>query len=59
MERLPGSLVIALWLVGTLWIIGFIAYLADAPAELVIATLVVGLVAGALELRAANRRAGR
>jgi hypothetical protein len=59
MERLPGSLVIALWLVGTLWIIGFIAYLADAPGELVIATLVVGLVAGALELRAANRRAGR
>jgi hypothetical protein len=58
MERLPGSLVIALWLVGTLWIVGFVAYLADAPGELVVATLVAGLVAGALELRAANRRAG-
>jgi hypothetical protein len=58
MKRLPGSLVIALWLVGTLWIVGLVAYLVDAPGELVVATLVVGLVAGALELRAANRRAG-
>jgi hypothetical protein len=57
MERLPNSLSIALWLAGALWIVGFIAYLADAPGELVIATLVAGLVAGVLELRAANRRA--
>jgi hypothetical protein len=58
MERLPGSLSIALWLVGTLWIVGLIAYLAGAPGALVIATLVAGLVAGGLELQAANRRAG-
>jgi hypothetical protein len=59
MERLPSSLSIALWLVGTLWIVGFIAYLGGAPGELVIATLVAGLIAGCLELRAANRKAGR
>ncbi len=59
MERLPHSLSIALWLAGSLWIIGFIAYLGDAPGELVIAALVAGLVAGGLEWRAATRRAGR
>ena len=56
MARLPASLSIALWLVGSLWIVGVIAYLGDAPGELVIATLVSGLVAGGLELRAATRR---
>jgi hypothetical protein len=59
MEGLPGSLSIALWLVGSLWIVGLIAYLGDAPRELVIATLVVSLVAGGLELLAAIRRTGR
>jgi hypothetical protein len=59
MERLPSSLSIALWLTGSLWIVGFIAYLGDAPGEFVIATLIAGLIAGAFELRAANRRARR
>jgi hypothetical protein len=59
MERLPEPLSIALWLVGSLWIIGLIAYLGDAPGELVIATLLAGLVAGGFELRASGRRGGR
>jgi hypothetical protein len=59
MERLPDSLSIARWLVGSLWIIGLIAYLGDAPGELVIATLLAGLVAGGFELRASSRRSGR
>jgi hypothetical protein len=59
MERLPDGLSIALWLAGSLWIVGFIAYLGDAPGGLVIATLLAGLVAAGFELRAANRRAGR
>ncbi len=59
MDKLPDSLSIALWLVGSLWIVGFIAYLGDAPGELVIAALVVGLVAGGVELWAANRKARR
>jgi hypothetical protein len=59
MAGLTPSLAIALWFVGALWVVGFIAYLGDAPGELVIATLVVGLIAGGLELRAANRKSGR
>ena len=59
MERLPGSLSIAFWLVGALWIVGVIAWLRDAPGELVMATSVAGLIAGCLELGAENRRVGR
>jgi hypothetical protein len=59
MERIPGSLSIAIFLAGSLWIVGLIAYLADAPGELVIATLIAGLIAACLELRATNRRARR
>jgi hypothetical protein len=59
MERIPGSLSIAIWLVGSLWIVGFIAYLGDAPGELVIATFIAGLITACLELRAANRKARR
>jgi len=59
MERLPDSLSIALWLVGSLWIVGVIARLRDAPGELVMATSVTGLIAGCLELGAENRRVGR
>lgn len=59
MERLPEPLSIALWPVGSLWIIGLIAYLGDAPGGIVIATLLAGLVAGGFELRASTRRSGR
>jgi hypothetical protein len=59
MERLPDSLSIALWLVGSLWIVGVIAWLRDAPGELVVAALAAGLIAGCLELGAENRRVGR
>jgi hypothetical protein len=52
MERLPDSLSVALWLVGSLWIVGYIAYVGDAPSELVLATFVMGLIAGAIELAA-------
>lgn len=50
MGKLPNSLSIAIWLVGSLWIVGSIAYLGDAPGEIVLATFVMGLVAGAIEL---------
>jgi hypothetical protein len=58
MERLPNSLSIAFWLTGSLWIIGFVAYLSEAPGELVIASLVAGLIAACFELHAAIQRAG-
>jgi hypothetical protein len=56
MERLPSSLSIALWLAGSLWIVGLVAYMGDAPGELVAMTLIAGLIAGCFELRAAARR---
>ena len=59
MARVPNSLSIAVWLTGSLWIVGWIAYLADAPGSLVATTLVAGLIAGGFELGAATRRAGR
>jgi hypothetical protein len=36
----------------------FVAYLCEAPGELVIASLVAGLIAACFELRAAIQRAG-
>jgi len=58
MQRLPHSLSIAFWLTVSLWIVGFVAYLGGAPGALVLATLVAGLIAAGLELRAASRRSG-
>jgi hypothetical protein len=55
MERLPPYISIALWLVGSLWVVGYMAYLGDAPSEIVAAAFLVGLVAGALELAAHKR----
>ena len=52
MTGLPGSLSIALWLVGSIWLVGIVAWLGDAPGELVVATFVVGLLTGVAEWRA-------
>jgi hypothetical protein len=54
MEKLLDSLSIALWLTGSLWIVGYIGYVGDAPGEIVLATFLVGLAAGAIELIAGN-----
>lgn len=51
MTGLPGSLSIALSLVGSIWLVGVVALLVDAPGELVAATFVVGLVTGIAEWR--------
>jgi len=52
MTGLPGSLSIALSLVGSIWLVGVVALLVGAPGELVAATFVLGLVAGFVEWRA-------
>ncbi|MBR0691807.1 hypothetical protein [Bradyrhizobium lablabi] len=52
MTGLPRSLSIALSLVGSIWLVGVAAVLVGAPGELVIATFVVGLLAGIAEWRA-------
>lgn len=52
MAGLPGSLSIALSLVGSIWLVGVVALLVGAPGELVAATFVVGVLAGIAEWRA-------
>jgi len=58
MTGLPGSLSIALSLVGSIWLVGVVALLVDAPGELVAATFVVGLVTGIAEWRGMIRKSG-
>jgi hypothetical protein len=48
---LPGPLSIALSRVGSIWLVGAVAVLADAPVELVVAPFVVGLLTGIVEWR--------
>jgi hypothetical protein len=61
MSSLPTSLSIGLWLVGSIWIVGLIAYLSDAPGHIVWASLLIGVFAGVVEWatrrRATNRSA--
>ncbi|MHC2431230.1 hypothetical protein ACVII1_005131 [Bradyrhizobium elkanii] len=52
MTGLPGSLSIALSLVGSIWLVGVVALLIDAPGEPVAATFVFGVLAGFVEWRA-------
>ena len=49
MARLPNSLSIAIWLVGSTWAVAILAYVFDAPHEIVYAALAFGLVAGIIE----------
>ena len=58
MTGLPASLSIALWLVGSLWLIAILAQIFDAPHEIVYAALAFGLIAGVVEwllIRGNNR----
>jgi hypothetical protein len=49
MARLPTSLSIAIWLVGSTWAVAILAHVFDAPPEIVYAALAFGLVAGMIE----------
>ena len=49
MTRLPASLSIALWLVGSIWVLAALAHLFGASAQVVYAALAFGLVAGIAE----------
>ena len=46
MTGLPPSLSIALWIIGSVWLIALVALILDYPSEYVWATLAFGLVAG-------------
>jgi hypothetical protein len=57
MARLPTSLSIAIWLVGSTWAVAILARVFDAPHEIVYAALAFGLVTGMIEwiLRGSNQ----
>ena len=58
MARLPTSLSIAIWLVGSTWAVAILAHVFDAPHEIVYAAFAFGLVTGMIEwlvLRGSNR----
>jgi hypothetical protein len=49
MAKLPGSLLIAIWLVGSTWAVAILANAFDTPHEIIYAALAFGLVAGVTE----------
>ena len=49
MARLPTSLSIAIWLVGSTWAVAILVHIFDAPHEIVYAAPAFGLVAGMIE----------
>jgi len=53
---LPPSLSVALWLVGSIWLVALLAHLFDAPREIVFAALAFGLFSGLAECLARKRR---
>jgi hypothetical protein len=55
MAKLPPSLAIALWIVGSIWLVALVAHIFDAPHEIVYAALVFGLLAGVAEWLAVKR----
>jgi hypothetical protein len=55
-SKLPPSLSIALWLVGSIWLVALLAHVFDAPREIVFAALIFGLFSGVAEWLALRRR---
>ena len=56
MAELPTSLSIALWLVGSIWLVAIVGHLAGAPREIVYIALALGSLAGLAEWLAFERR---
>lgn len=48
-EQIPQALPIALWLLGSIWVVALIAYLGGVEIELVLVNLAVGVIAAILE----------
>jgi hypothetical protein len=49
MKRLPDSLVIALWGVGSCWLVAIMAYLLGGPTELIAPLVLLGIFTGLAE----------
>jgi hypothetical protein len=56
MAGLPLSLVIAIWLVGAMWIVGLTAYILGFSSDLVWFVLVLGTGAALVEWRARRNK---
>jgi hypothetical protein len=55
MNRLPTSLVIALWFTGSIWLIAMLVYVLGVDRHVLYATFLFGLVAAAFEWRASRK----
>jgi hypothetical protein len=51
-SKLPKSLHIGLWFVGTMWLVGILGYFTNQGIELLIATGLMGLIGVGMEMRA-------
>jgi len=49
MDRLPDSLAIALWTIGSLWVLATVAYAFGASTELILPLIALGLLTGIAE----------
>jgi hypothetical protein len=49
MEKLPESLEIATWIVGSCWALAILAYLFGAPTQWILPIVVLGLLTGVAE----------
>jgi hypothetical protein len=55
MAELPTSLSVALWLVGSIWLVAIIGHLLGASRDIVYAAFVIGIFAGVAEWIAFER----
>jgi hypothetical protein len=52
--QIPTSLAIALWLTGTMWLVGLLAYRFNQPPAIVGGIFIMGIVAAIMEWLAAK-----
>jgi len=55
MAGLPTSLSIALWLVGSIWLVAIVRHVLGAAREIVWVTLAAGIIAAVVEWLACER----
>jgi hypothetical protein len=56
MAGIPDSLVIASWIVGSLWVVAVVAYLCEADTSFLVPLFALGAATGVIEYLLARRR---
>ena len=56
MAGFPASLAIAIWFVGSIWLVAIVAYATDARTEIVVLTFIIGLGTAVAEWIAIKRK---